>query len=90
MPPARTHARMANADIRADGWPLASLGWKLRKLGRKDMFLFIRSLPMSAQEFAEEWFESEPLKAAIGALAIHGVTMGSMSAGAATRLSTTG
>jgi phytoene dehydrogenase-like protein len=73
--------RMANADIRADGWPLASLGWKLRKLGRKDMFLFIRSLPMSAQEFAEEWFESEPLKAAIGALAIHGVTMGSMSAG---------
>jgi phytoene dehydrogenase-like protein len=73
--------RMANADIRADGWPLASLGWKLRKLGRRDMFLFIRSLPMSAQEFAEEWFESEPLKAAIGALAIHGVTMGSMSAG---------
>ena len=73
--------RMANADIRADGWPLASLGWKLRKLGRTDMFLFIRSLPMSAQEFAEEWFESEPLKAAIGALAIHGVTMGSMSAG---------
>jgi len=73
--------RMANADIRANGWPLASLGWKLRKLGRKDMFLFIRSLPMSAQEFAEEWFESEPLKAAIGALAIHGSTMGSMSAG---------
>jgi len=73
--------RMANADIRAGGWPLASLGWKLRRLGRKDMFLFIRSLPMSAQEFAEEWFESEPLKAAIGALAIHGVTMGSMSAG---------
>jgi phytoene dehydrogenase-like protein len=73
--------RMANADIRAEGWPLASLGWKLRKLGRKDMFLFIRSLPMSAQEFAEEWFESEPLKAAISALAIHGMTMGSMSAG---------
>jgi phytoene dehydrogenase-like protein len=73
--------RMANADIRANGWPLASLGWKLRKLGRKDMFLFIRSLPMSAQEFAEEWFESEPLKAAVGALAIHGGTMGAMSAG---------
>jgi phytoene dehydrogenase-like protein len=36
---------------------------------------------MSAQEFAEEWFESEPLKAALGALALHGVTMGSMSAG---------
>ena len=45
------------------------------------MFRVMRYLPMSAREFGEEWFESEPLKAAIGALAIHGVTMGSMSAG---------
>ena len=41
----------------------------------------MRSLSMSAVEFTEEWFESEPLKAALGASAIHGVTLGSMSAG---------
>jgi phytoene dehydrogenase-like protein len=73
--------RLANADIRAEGRPLATLAWKLRRLGRKDMFRVMRCLSMSAQEFGEEWFESEPLKAALGALAVHGVTMGSMSAG---------
>ena len=73
--------RLANADIRSQGRPLATLAWKLRRLGRRDMFRFMRFLPMSATEFAEEWFESEPLKAAIGALAVHGVTIGSMSAG---------
>jgi len=61
--------------------PLASLLWKLRRLGRRDMFRVIRSLSMSAQEFADEWFEAEPLRAAIGALAVHGVTLGAYSAG---------
>jgi phytoene dehydrogenase-like protein len=73
--------RLPKVDWRADGWPLASLALKLRGLGGKDMFRVIRALSMSAVEFTEEWFESEPLKAAIGALAIHGVTLGSMSAG---------
>ncbi len=73
--------RLANADIRAEGRPLAALAWKLRRLGRKDMFRIMRYLTMSAREFGEEWFESEQLKAALGALAVHGVTMGSMSAG---------
>jgi phytoene dehydrogenase-like protein len=73
--------RMERAEIVANGWPLASLMLKLRRLGREDMFRVIRSLSMSAQEFTDDWFESEPLKAAIGALAIHGVTLGSYSAG---------
>jgi phytoene dehydrogenase-like protein len=73
--------RLANDDVLAQGRPLASLAWKLRKLGRTDMFRFMRSLSMSAVEFTEEWFESEPLRAALGALAIHGSTLGSMSAG---------
>jgi phytoene dehydrogenase-like protein len=75
MPP------LTNAALRAEGRPLAMLAWKLRRLGRRDMFRVMRYLSMSAQEFGEEWFESEPLKAALGALAVHGVTMGSMSAG---------
>lgn len=73
--------RMERRAILANGLPLASLLLKLRRLGRKDMFRVIRSLSMSAQEFTDDWFEAEPLKAAIGALAIHGVTLGSYSAG---------
>lgn len=65
----------------AEGVPLAALALRLRRLGRKDMFRVIRSVSMSAQELAEDWFEAEPLKAAIGALAIHGITRGSMSPG---------
>ena len=73
--------RMERSEILANGLPLASLLLKLRRLGRKDMFRVIRSLSMSAQEFTDDWFEAEPLKAAIGALAIHGVTLGAYSAG---------
>lgn len=73
--------RMERSAILADGLPLASLLLRLRRLGRKDMFRVIRSLSMSAQEFTDDWFEAEPLKAAIGALAIHGVTLGAYSAG---------
>jgi phytoene dehydrogenase-like protein len=73
--------RMERSEILANGLPLASVMFKLRRLGRKDMFRVIRSLSMSAQEFTDDWFETEPLKAAIGALAIHGVTLGSYSAG---------
>jgi phytoene dehydrogenase-like protein len=73
--------RMAKPDLLSAGLPLASLAWKLRRLGRKDMFGVMRSLSMTAREFTEGWFESEPLRAAVGALAIHGVTLGSMSAG---------
>lgn len=73
--------RMAQVAWRTDGLPLAALAWKLRRLGRRDMFRVVRSLAMTAIEFTEEWFESGPLRAAIGALAVHGLTLGAMSAG---------
>lgn len=73
--------RLPNVDLRREGLPLAKLGWTLRRLGGKDMFKFIRALSMSTMEFTEEWFESEPLRAAIAAVGIHGFTLGSMSAG---------
>ena len=63
------------------GLPLAQLAWKLRRLGRRDMFRVLRAVTMSALELTEEWFESEVLRAAIAAVAIHGVTLGPMSAG---------
>ncbi|HYD73496.1 MAG TPA: NAD(P)/FAD-dependent oxidoreductase [Candidatus Binatia bacterium] len=65
----------------SEGLPLAQLGLKLRGLGPRDMFRVIRMLPMSALELTEEWFESEAMRAAIGAVAIHGSTLGPMSAG---------
>ncbi len=73
--------RLPKVELRSDGLPLASLALKLRRMGGKDMFRVMRSLSMSAVEFTEEWFESESLNAALAAVAIHGVTLGSMSAG---------
>ncbi|MDE1885820.1 MAG: NAD(P)/FAD-dependent oxidoreductase [Xanthomonadaceae bacterium] len=64
-----------------EGLPLASLLWKLRRLGGRDMFRCVRAMSMSAEEFTRNWFESDALRAAISALAIHGVTLGPMSAG---------
>ncbi len=65
----------------AEGWPLAKLGLKLRRLGSKDMFRVIRAMPMSALELTEEWFESDALRAAVASVAINGHTLGPMSAG---------
>jgi phytoene dehydrogenase-like protein len=64
-----------------EGYGLMELGLDLRLAGRKDMLNFIRALPMTAQELVEEHFESEVLKAALAAVAIHGSTLGPMSAG---------
>ncbi|MGD9981972.1 MAG: phytoene desaturase family protein [Hyphomonadaceae bacterium] len=64
-----------------EGAPLAKLALRLRRLGPRDMFRVIRMLPMSALELTEEWFESDAVRAAIGAIAVHGSTLGPMSAG---------
>ena len=65
----------------SEGYSLMELGLDLRLAGRKDMLNFIRALPMTAQELVEEYFESEIVKAAIASVAIHGSTLGPMSAG---------
>jgi phytoene dehydrogenase-like protein len=64
-----------------EGYGLLELGLELRLAGRKDMLNFIRALPMTAQELTEEYFESEEIRAAIASVAIHGSTLGPMSAG---------
>src|SRR5512143_2077884 len=58
----------------AEGLPLAKLLWKLRRLGGKDMFRVVRAMSMSVDEFTDNWFESDAVRAAVAALAIHGVT----------------
>jgi phytoene dehydrogenase-like protein len=69
-----------NLNIR-EGYGLLELGLELRLAGKKDMLNFIRALPMTAQELVEEYFESEIVQAAAASVAIHGSTLGPMSAG---------
>ena len=57
-----------------EGYGLAELGLDLRLMGGKDMMKIIRGIPMTADEFADEWFESDVIKAAIASLGIHGIT----------------
>jgi len=64
-----------------DGLGLAELGLDLRLLGGKDMMRIIRGMPMTAEEFVDEWFESDMVKAAVASLGIQGFTLGVMGAG---------
>jgi phytoene dehydrogenase-like protein len=72
--------RLPNVSL-SEGLPLAKLALNLRRLGPRDMFRVIRALPMSALELTEEWFESDAVRAAVSAVAVHGATLGPMSAG---------
>lgn len=64
-----------------EGLRLAELGLDLRLLGGKDMMRIIRGIPMTADEFVDEWFESDVVKAAVASLGIHGFTLGVFGAG---------
>jgi len=64
-----------------DLWSMLMMGRRFRGLGRKDAYRLLRWAPMSAADFVSEWFESEPLRAAIAAGGIFGTAMGPRSAG---------
>ena len=61
--------------------PLLGLGRKFRSLGRDDMTELLRVLPMSVQDLVDEWFEYEPLKAAIAAAGVRDIRQGPRSGG---------
>ena len=65
----------------SEGIGLVELGLDLRLLGGKDMMRIVRGMPMTAEEFVDEWFESDVVKAAVASLGIHGFTLGVMGAG---------
>jgi phytoene dehydrogenase-like protein len=67
----------------ADGWSMLMMGRRFRGLGKKDAYRLLRWAPMSAADFVSEWFESEPLRAAIAAGGIFGTAFGPRSAGSA-------
>jgi phytoene dehydrogenase-like protein len=61
--------------------PLFGLARRFRSLGRHDMVEFLRTLPLSAWELLDDWFESAPLKAAVAAGAIQDHQQGPRSGG---------
>jgi phytoene dehydrogenase-like protein len=67
----------------ADVWSMLMMGRRFRGLGKKDAYRLLRWAPMSAADFVSEWFESEPLRAAIAAGGIFGTAFGPRSAGSA-------
>ena len=65
----------------SEGMALAKLGIDVRMMGGKDMMRIVRGIPMTADEFVDEWFESDVVKAAVASLGIHGLTLGVYGAG---------
>lgn len=46
---------------------ILKIGWKFHRLGEKEMYEFLRILPMSSADLLNEWFENDLLKAALAA-----------------------
>jgi phytoene dehydrogenase-like protein len=61
-------------------------GRMIRKLGRRDMYRFLRWGPMAIADLLDEWFETPLLKAALAARAILGCIGGPRSPGTANLL----
>jgi phytoene dehydrogenase-like protein len=55
---------------------LLKIGWKFHRLGDKEMYEFLRVLPMSIADWLREWFDSELLKAALARPGILGAFAG--------------
>ena len=55
---------------------LVKLAWNFHRLGEEDMYEFLRILPMSVSDLLNEWFETDLLKAAIGATGLLGSFVG--------------
>jgi phytoene dehydrogenase-like protein len=65
----------------ADILALLKTGRQVRDLGRTDLYRLLRWGPMAVADFVAEWFESEPLRAALAARGIFGASAGPWSAG---------
>ncbi len=62
-------------------WQLLTTSRHARKLGKRNLSRLVRWLTMSIADITAEWFESDLLRAAIAARALHGHFAGPMSAG---------
>lgn len=62
---------------------LAKVGWKFHRLGEREMYEFLRILPMSIADWLNEWFETDVLKASLAASGILGSFVGPRAQGTA-------
>jgi phytoene dehydrogenase-like protein len=62
---------------------LLKAGRAFRSLGRPNAYRLLRWLPMAVADLAQEWFESEPLRAIVAAGGVLGSFVGPRSAGSA-------
>jgi phytoene dehydrogenase-like protein len=62
---------------------LLDLGRRLRRLGKTEMVELMRTVPMSAAELLDDWFENDALKGVVGARAITHMCQGPRSGGTA-------
>ena len=62
---------------------LAGLGLHVRRLGRQTIIDLARALPMSIAELLDDWFESDTLKAVLGAAGVWHLKQGPRSGGTA-------
>jgi len=65
---------------------LGRLGLSFRGLGKKDAYRLLRWGPMAVADLVAEWFETELLRATVGARGIFGAFAGPWSAGTSTGL----
>ncbi|MBM4264799.1 MAG: NAD(P)/FAD-dependent oxidoreductase [Deltaproteobacteria bacterium] len=64
------------ADEKLNPFELIKAGLKFRGLGEKQMYEFLRILPMSSADLLNEWFESDLLKASLAASGMLGSFVG--------------
>jgi phytoene dehydrogenase-like protein len=67
----------------SDMLKLARSAWQVRALGRQGMREFLRTIPMSAADWFDDWFENETLKGVLAALAVSDLAHGPMAGGTA-------
>jgi len=63
------------------GWARVAVG--IRLLGRAGMMELLRTIGLSAENLLDDWFESGPLKGALGSLAVAGSALGPKAPGTA-------
>jgi phytoene dehydrogenase-like protein len=62
---------------------LLKIAWKFHRLGEKEMYEFLRILPMSIADLLNEWFENDLLKATLAAGGVLGSFVGPRQQGTA-------
>ncbi len=62
---------------------LAALAWRARRLGRQAIEDFLRVAPMPVADLLDDWFETDALKAALGAAGVAHLCQGPRAGGTA-------